>query len=301
MPKLPTIFKKPGALPATTEATEQVTKGVLDKLPQVDRREFLRGALSTIANTAMDTGALNQISKIVKPAPVAEKIPNILDFENPFDVPLIIGATKSDMVERALQGKYNKNYYGDNDTHIDFKAMAEDPSVTTDEVFEELVEYFPEPTSANQTLKKAYNWFRGGAKNNPPNEFSKDIMGQYPENSAEDIANIIGDSGEAGAKANDESKLFMNIHTKPLAINMQKNIYDWSLIPGMGKPRNFDKLSNNQKKWIYDNAITISTGSTYNNPKRVLRNISKGGADVVRENVNSLINTGTIWTGRKIK
>ena len=66
MPKLPTIFKKPGALPATTGATEEVTKGVLDKLPQVDRREFLRGALSTLANTS----ALGKVADVV--APVAK-------------------------------------------------------------------------------------------------------------------------------------------------------------------------------------------------------------------------------------
>ena len=62
MPKLP-IKIKPGALPV---ATDQVTKGVLDKLPQVDRREFLRGALSTLANTS----ALGKVADVV--APVAK-------------------------------------------------------------------------------------------------------------------------------------------------------------------------------------------------------------------------------------
>ena len=62
MPKLP-IKIKPGALPV---ATEEVTKGVLDKLPQVDRREFLRGALSTLANTS----ALGKVADVV--APVAK-------------------------------------------------------------------------------------------------------------------------------------------------------------------------------------------------------------------------------------
>jgi hypothetical protein len=52
MPKLPTIFKKPGALP---EATEQVTKGVLDKLPGINLKELIpSGALSKLESKQMN-------------------------------------------------------------------------------------------------------------------------------------------------------------------------------------------------------------------------------------------------------
>jgi len=299
----------------TSKSTDLVipTKAELEKLPpddlekisnqlkqatNVDRREFLRGALGTIANTTMDVGTLGNLTKMVKPTTkaVAKKLPSIVSFEDPFKIPIVLDTLKSEVVERALKGKYQ----GSNPNLPDFKAMAEDPSITTDELFEEFVEYFP----AGETLpsfKKAYEYFRGGAKGNPPNKFAEDLMKQYPEDSAENIANVIGSTEEAGTKAYDETLLFKNPNTKPLAINMQKNIYDWSLIPGMGKPKGFDELSNNQKKLIYDQAVSISVGSEYQNPKRILRNLSKSDASSVKKNVKSLLTTGKTFTGRRVK
>ena len=299
----------------TSKSTDLVipTKAELEKLPpedlekisnqlkqatNVDRREFLRGALGTIANTTMDVGTLGNLTKMVKPTTkaVAKKLPSIVSFEDPFKIPIVLDTLKSEIVERALKGKYQ----GSNPNLPDFKAMAEDPSITTDELFEEFVEYFP----AGETLpsfKKAYEYFRGGAKGNPPNKFAEDLMKQYPEDSAENIANVIGSTEEAGTKAYDETLLFKNPNTKPLAINMQKNIYDWSLIPGMGKPKGFDELSNNQKKLIYDQAVSISVGSEYQNPKRILRNLSKSDASSVKKNVKSLLTTGKTFTGRRVK
>ena len=203
----------------TSKSTDLVipTKAELEKLPpddlekisnqlqkatNVDRREFLRGALGTIANTTMDVGTLGNLTKMVKPTTkaVAKKLPSIVSFEDPFKIPIVLDTLKSEIVERALKGKYQ----GSNPNLPDFKAMAEDPSITTDELFEEFVGYF----TAAETLpsfKKAYEYFRGGAKDKPPNKFAEDLIKQYPEDSAEDIANVIGKTGEAGTKAYDET------------------------------------------------------------------------------------------------
>tara|TARA_R110000823_G_scaffold167121_1_gene299081 strand:- start:394 stop:1158 length:765 start_codon:yes stop_codon:yes gene_type:complete len=65
MPKLPTIFKKPGALP---EATEQVTKGVLDKLPGINLKELIpSGALSKLESNQMKP--MSSIPTNVSPNP----------------------------------------------------------------------------------------------------------------------------------------------------------------------------------------------------------------------------------------
>lgn len=67
MAKLP-IKIKPGALPTTTD---EVTQGVLDKLPEVDRRELIRGALGAL----VDTSSLGKVADVVAPvAKTAEKV-----------------------------------------------------------------------------------------------------------------------------------------------------------------------------------------------------------------------------------
>ncbi len=296
----------------TSKSTDLVipTKAELEKLPpddlekisnqlqeatNVDRREFLRGALGTIANTAMDVGTLGNLTKMVKPTTkaVAKKLPSIVSFEDPLKIPIVLDTLKSEVVERALKGKYQ----GSNPELPDFKAMAEDPSITTDELFEEFVGYFP----AGETLssfKKAYEYFRRGAKGNPPNKFAEDLMKQYPEDSAEDIANAIGKTDEAGAEAELETRLFKNPNSKPLAINIRKKIYDWSLIPGMDKPKGFDELPNNQKKLIYRKAVNLSVGSEYQNPKQILRNLSKSNTDEIEKNIGFYLLKNSYKSGK---
>ena len=286
------------------------TKAELEKLPEedlqnileqlteatdVDRREFLRGALGTIANTAMDVGALGKVADIIAPVTkkVSRKLPSIVSFENPLDIPIVLDTLKSEVVERALKGKYQ----GSNPNLPDFKAMAEDPSMTTDEIFEEFVGYFPVPETL-PSFKKAYKWFRGGAKGNPPNKFAEDLMKQFPEDSPEDIANAIGRTEEAGSDAALETRLFKNPNSKPLAINIRKKIYDWSLIPGMGKPRGFDELSNNQKKFIYRKAVNVSVGSEYQNPKQILRKLSKSDVGEIKEDVGFYLLKNSYKSGK---
>jgi len=79
MPKLP-VKIKPGALPTTT--TDEVTRGVLDKLPEVNRRELMRGALGALAKDL----AIGKAVDII--APVAKAIPKI-DIKSFFDIPII--------------------------------------------------------------------------------------------------------------------------------------------------------------------------------------------------------------------
>ena len=79
MPKLP-IKIKPGALPATTEATDQVTKGVLDKLPEMNRRDVMRGTLGTLGDVSLTGKVVDAIAPLVKKA--VPKIEDVTDFFN---------------------------------------------------------------------------------------------------------------------------------------------------------------------------------------------------------------------------
>jgi hypothetical protein len=74
MPKLP-VKIKPGTLPTTTD---EVTQGVLDKLPEVDRRELMRGALGTLGDLSLAGKAVDVV------APALKSASKIEDF-TPFD------------------------------------------------------------------------------------------------------------------------------------------------------------------------------------------------------------------------
>ena len=78
MPKLP-IKIKPGALPAST-ATEEVTKGVLDNLPEMNRRDMTRGTLGTLGDLSLTGKVVDAIAPLVKKA--VPKIEDVTDFFN---------------------------------------------------------------------------------------------------------------------------------------------------------------------------------------------------------------------------
>ena len=78
MPKLP-IKIKPGALPASA-ATEEVTKGVLDKLPEMNRRDVMRGTLGTLGDVSLTGKVVDAIAPLVKKA--VPKIEDVTDFFN---------------------------------------------------------------------------------------------------------------------------------------------------------------------------------------------------------------------------
>jgi len=185
MPKLP-IKIKPRALPAVTE---EVTKGVLDKLPQLDRRELMRGALGTL----VDVSKLGKVADVL--APVAKKIPKILDFIDTgtqLKLPLF-----SDIVNKFFFKQAKKGELGD-----DVKRLAMDTesgtstSLSFEEFLDEAIELHPKDLEIPE-LKEAYYYFRGGEKGKVPNNFSKDIRSEFPDASSDDIANFIGDSAQA--------------------------------------------------------------------------------------------------------
>ena len=81
----------------TKAELEQLPEEDLDKISNqlkeattLDRRELMRGALGTIANTAMDVGTLRQLAKIAKPATKIESATKIDDLTNFFDLPHMI-------------------------------------------------------------------------------------------------------------------------------------------------------------------------------------------------------------------
>lgn len=94
------LIKKPGALPTKTD---EVTKGVLDKLPTVDRREFIRGALSTL----VDTSALGKVADVVAPAVKAiPKLPeNIFQLDS-FDA--LIKRTMDNIANKIMEDPYEE-------------------------------------------------------------------------------------------------------------------------------------------------------------------------------------------------
>jgi len=191
MPKLP-VKIKPGALPAVTE---EVTQGVLDKLPQVDRREFLGGALSTLADTSALGKVADVLAPVAKVAPVAKKILNIREFIDTgtqLKLPLF-----SNIVNKFFFKQAKKGELGD-----DVKRLAMDTesgtstSLSFEEFLDEAIELNPKDLEIPE-LKEAYYYFRGGEKGKVPNNFSKDIRSEFPDASSEDIANFIGDSAQA--------------------------------------------------------------------------------------------------------
>ena len=68
MPKLP-IKIKPGALP-----------GVLDKLPEMNRRDVMRGTLGTLGDVSLTGKVVDAIAPLVKKA--VPKIEDVTDFFN---------------------------------------------------------------------------------------------------------------------------------------------------------------------------------------------------------------------------
>lgn len=128
----------------TSKSTELTipTKAELEKLPQsdlekisnqlqkatnVDRREFLRGALGTIANTAMDVGTLGQISKMVKPAAktVVKKLPpNIMNLSS---MSSLFNRLADDFANKIIENPYEELMdRGVKESEIDSMNFVED-------------------------------------------------------------------------------------------------------------------------------------------------------------------------------
>ena len=109
----------------TSKSTDLVipTKAELEKLPpddlekisnqlkqatNVDRREFLRGALGTIANTTMDVGTLGNLTKMIKPAAktVVKKLPsNIMDLSS---MSSLFNRLAGDLANKIMENPYEE-------------------------------------------------------------------------------------------------------------------------------------------------------------------------------------------------
>ena len=66
----------------------------------------------------------------------------------------------------------------------------------------------------------------------------------------------------------------------------------------MDKPKGFDELPNNQKKLIYRKAVNLSVGSEYQNPKQILRNLSKSNTDEIEKNIGFYLLKNSYKSGK---
>ncbi len=159
MPKLP-VKIKPGALPTTTD---EVTQGVLDKLPEVDRRELMRGALGTLGDLSLAGKAVDVVAPALKSA---GKIEGVTDF---FNIPVIKDFqfdTYKDMLKADLAGI--KEF-------IKKEKELKHPSKTDD---------FWGDRATNPNDSYSWEYF---INRYSPEELEK--MGITPENSLEQITN----------------------------------------------------------------------------------------------------------------
>lgn len=123
MPKFP--IKKPGALPAVTE---KVTEGVLDKLPEVDRRELMRGALGSLGDLSLAGKAVDVVAPALKSA---GKIEDVTDF---FNIP---------SMKKYMKKSYLDEYGAENQS-IHFGFVEELLGFENKEVFDSLKRWVEE-------------------------------------------------------------------------------------------------------------------------------------------------------------
>ena len=120
MPKLP--IKKPGALPPAV-ITDEVTQGVLDKLPQVNRREIMRGALGALVRAPSLGKAVDIIAPLAKKA--VPKIDVLSDF---FNIPIMKKYMKKSYLDE----------YGAESQSMHFSFVEEVLGFENKEVFDSL-------------------------------------------------------------------------------------------------------------------------------------------------------------------
>jgi hypothetical protein len=141
------------------------------------RRQVVAGTV--VAPLAV--GALGGIpQKITKEiAPVAKKVVKTIP-KNAFDIPIFRQAMDNEIAKEILSGKH-----GD-----ELKDMAE-------KNLEDAIEMIDTDQDL-KIMRDAYDWFRSGKEGDPPNDFAKLMDEEYSNADPNEIANVIGDSNQAG-------------------------------------------------------------------------------------------------------
>ena len=155
------------------------TKVVSDEEPKA--RMSRRGVLQGLA-AAPVAGALGEIpvGKIIDDfAPVAKKVVKTIP-KNAFDIPIFRQTLNTEIAKEILAGKHGS----------ELKDMAE-------ENLEDAIEMI-DTDQDFQVMRDAYDWFRSGKKGDAPNDFAKMMDEEYSNTDPNEVANVIGDSNQAG-------------------------------------------------------------------------------------------------------
>jgi hypothetical protein len=170
MPKLP-VKIKPGALPTTTD---EVTQGVLDKLPEVDRRELMRGALGSLGDLSLAGKAVDVVAPAVK---ATSKMPDL------FEIPVM---------KKYMKKSYLDEYGAENQS-IHFGFVEELLGFENKEVFDSLKRWVEEGIISskefdslvkkhNLTPENAYDKFKQmDESEHLMLGIDEDVIGTYPK------------------------------------------------------------------------------------------------------------------------
>jgi|TARA_R100000482_G_scaffold35696_1_gene11943 hypothetical protein len=244
------------------------------KVVPAERRDFLKRAGGTVAQSLMPRGVLtNLVEKGLT------EVPKKVLPKNIFDVSSFKKLMDEEIILLALKGRYGE----------DVQELAEKGDY-------ESVLFGVDEDVIVPGIKKAYEFFRYGGKRKP-NELVISMMEEYPDADKQQLADLIGESNQAGDtywKQTQDLKS-KNPKIKKIAETQIKGIIDWDLIPNMNEPERFNELTDNQKKYIYTWA-----GQVYNT-------LVKGGKDAkqqeewILDNMDKLIETGKTNFGKKVK
>jgi hypothetical protein len=244
------------------EIEEPLITSAGDKPKDPSRRKFIQGA----ASVPIAAGALSNIpvGKIIDDiAPVAKKIGKVLP-KDAFNIPIFNQAMNKELADKILSGKMGARLKKIGESDIDEAIME----IDTDQEL--------------KVMRDSYDWFRSGKKGDPPNDFAKLMDEEYSNAGSDEIANLIGDSNQAGGDVWQETQLFKNPDKKEIAKAVRDKTYNWDLLEA-NKPDGFDQLNPKQQDLIFSMGINEAPKSW------------------IAENTASLLESGVTSYGKKVK
>ena len=237
-------------------------KSIAEEIVDDQKRETLKtmgkGALATVAAEPL-IGALGNVPKSTVAKKVVKSIP-----KDAFKIPLFNQAMNKELAKNILSGKMGARLKKIGESNIDEAIME----IDTDQEL--------------KVMRDSYNWFRGGKKGDAPNDFAKQLDAEYPDADSNEIANVIGDSNQAGGDVWQETQLFKNPDKKEIAKAVRDKTYNWDLVE-TNKPDGFDQLSPKQQDLIFSMGVNEAPQSW------------------IAENTASLLESGITAYGKKVK
>ena len=167
----------PGALkglikkPTTSKSTELTIpkKSDLEKATNLNRREFLRGALGTIAITTMDVGTLGNLTKMIKPttkAVVRKLPPNIMNLSS---MSSLFNRLADDLANKIMENPYEELMdRGVKESEIDSMNFVEDAinkGIVEDSPDKETISKVADGMAEYEADAAIQSVFKGNSKN----------------------------------------------------------------------------------------------------------------------------------------